>query len=466
MKSPTNENAPASDRGARKNDCLISRPQTPDLFKSEFKGYEDRRNAAACYKKRDKSKAGGPDYSGVMVTTEDLPSKVWVNIRERTGKNGHRYLTVELTVELRPWRDKRGKGRVVQKTLPVERWFEYIDSKLLWEKGELDCASYHAFIRAGSLGVADHLALAEVAERIRLAGDRPKEAKLKSQLSRAYAHAARDSQNRENLKLQIRRQKPVFQAYKLEKLARKIDYVIDDAWLWARSPITPWNRSPAGILHKLFHEGERVLVFTNYQTQGDIVWCHPGPSGNLAALDQLKTGCEQGVWFLANPVEGEWRELERLRSEHNPAGRTRRAEENITSWRYAVLESDKAPRDLWLNALFQLPLPIACVTDSGGDSIHALLRIDADSKTEWDRIVRRELLPALTELGADSQALTAVRLTRLGNCDRGEKGKLQRLLYLDPQPDAIPICQKPEREAPRAATQRLGQSLIRQGATL
>jgi hypothetical protein len=143
------------------------------------------------------------------------------------------------------------------------------------------------------------------------------------------------------------------------------------------------------------------------------------------------------VWFLANPCDGEfhWNPREEKDS--------RRSEESITSWRYAVVESDKANPGQWLKALVQLCLPISAIYSSGKRSIHALVRIDAGSKAEWDEIVRGELLPALTVLGADPGALTAVRLTRLPNCRREETGKPQRLLYLDSKPDGEPICRKP-----------------------
>jgi hypothetical protein len=193
-------------------------------------------------------------------------------------------------------------------------------------------------------------------------------------------------------------------------------------------------------------------VFDVYQSQGQSLWEHPGNSGDLSALDRFKYGC-RGVWFLNQPEDGQ--------KHRNPRQNklSRRSEESVTDWRYAVLESDKAPRDL-LRAIVQAPFRIAAITESGGSSIHILVRIDASSKTEFDRIVRGEWLPALTEMGADPQALTAVRLTRLGNCERAETSKLQKLLYLDPEPDGTPICQKPLREAPEAVWRRFRASMI------
>src|SRR5262249_4666909 len=107
------------------------------------------------------------------------------------------------------------------------------------------------------------------------------------------------------------------------------------------------------------------------------------------------------------------------------------------------VESDKAPADLWLKALVQLPLRISAIYTSGKASVHALVRIDAESKADWDEIVRRKLLPILVTVGADPGAMTAVRLSRLPNCMRGETKQLQRLLYLNDRPDHTPIYARP-----------------------
>jgi hypothetical protein len=103
-----------------------------------------------------------------------------------------------------------------------------------------------------------------------------------------------------------------------------------------------------------------------------------------------------------------------------------------------VIESDKAPKDRWLRALVQLPLPISAIYDSGGDSVHALVRIDAESKAQWDE-GRDAIKPHLVKLGADPGALSG-----LPNCRRENKKQLQRLLYLTDSPNCVPIYQKPE----------------------
>ena len=86
--------------------------------------------------------------------------------------------------------------------------------------------------------------------------------------------------------------------------------------------------------------------------------------------------------------------------------------------------------------MVQLPLKISAIYSSGGKSIHALVRLDAQSKHGWDQ-QRDQLRALLTPIGADPQAMTAVRLTRLPNVMRGTR--LQKLLYLNPQPTAKSI---------------------------
>ena len=65
------------------------------------------------------------------------------------------------------------------------------------------------------------------------------------------------------------------------------------------------------------------------------------------------------------------------------------------------------------------------------------------------------MMPFLVTLGADRKALSAVRLTRLPCCERVgtkdesgtyhsfDKPKLQRLIFLNPSPDLVPVCEMP-----------------------
>src|SRR5436190_1653682 len=78
------------------------------------------------------------------------------------------------------------------------------------------------------------------------------------------------------------------------------------AWFAARSPIPPDNRTPASFLHAIYEPGERVVVFDVFESQGQAVWTCQTPPFNADELDSFTTGRRCGVWYLCNPVSGEF----------------------------------------------------------------------------------------------------------------------------------------------------------------
>jgi hypothetical protein len=237
-----------------------------------------------------------------------------------------------------------------------------------------------------------------------------------------------------------------FEPSTLTRIALKLDGS-DSDWLPARSPIRPDTRTPASFLHCLYEAGEKVIVFSLFKSQGQCLWtCNPPPF-EATALDRFRSGQRCGVWFLINPVDGLFYPYEEGR-------KSRRRWESVTKWRYLLLESDKANRDEWLAVLAQMPLRIAAIYTSGDRSVHALVRVNADSKAQWD-IKCERMKPTLITLGADRKALKAVQLSRLPCCLRlGKENKdgtyvrfaeptLQTLLYLNPKPTDTPICDLP-----------------------
>jgi len=230
----------------------------------------------------------------------------------------------------------------------------------------------------------------------------------------------------------------------LQRLQRT-DWPVDEGWMIDRSPVSVAGCTPEVFLGHLYRPGERVLIFTKFNSQGQFLfWQGHGcyrladQPGVKAVRSELPKGGPEGVWFLCAPVDGQWYVNPRVFDQHGQPKKSRRSMEAVQAWRYMVLESDEADPRLWLNFLAQLPLPISAIYTSGGRSIHALVRVDAESKEMWDKI-KRVVLPLFTKLGADGGAITAVRLTRLPGCLRGNR--LQRLLYLNPAPDpgGVPI---------------------------
>jgi hypothetical protein len=310
-----------------------------------------------------------------------------------------------------------------------ERWRSFVDQQP-WTKGHLDRASYWTFLRGASLGIDPQTVIETVAHRITAAGDHPKSAKLNQQLRRAYAFAGAQQHNGTTCSFQ-KPERPAFLPDYARKFADRVPADIDTKWLRKHSPVSvPFLLTPAEFLSAAYEMGDQVLIFSDYRSQGQMLWQKYAFKVERDELDPFVRGHAEGVWFLSNPVDGH---------EHFNARQqkmSRRSEESITTFRYAVLESDCQPAEQWLKILVQLPLPIVAITSSGGKSLHALVRVDASSKSNWDQTIAA-IKPRLINLGADPGALTAVRLTRLPNCYRGDRR--QDLLYLDPRPTGEPI---------------------------
>lgn len=209
---------------------------------------------------------------------------------------------------------------------------------------------------------------------------------------------------------------------------------VDRDWFRARSPLPVEGITPGQFLESIFDVGQRILVFTKFFSQGDFLWevgrggyRLSAQEGTSAVRSELPTdGGKDGVWFLNQPVTGQW-----LQNPVHRDKKTRRSKNNVTQWRYAVLESDEADESDWLKLMAKLELPIAAMYSSGGRSIHALVRVDIKTYEELDDSLRKSFKKILCPLGADGGALTAVRLTRLPGCLRS--GRMQELIYLNPR---------------------------------
>jgi hypothetical protein len=228
---------------------------------------------------------------------------------------------------------------------------------------------------------------------------------------------------------------------------------IDESWLARRSPLDVAGVTPGAFLDAIFQTGDRILVFTSQMTQGDFLWW-AGKGGYRLSQERgvkaipsnLPAGGRDGVWYLVQPVSGLWEVNETLKLQEGQApqksGRwTRRSQINVTAWRNFVLESDTLEAAIWLKVLAGLRLPIVAIYTSGGRSVHALVRMEVPSKSVWDA-TRDYLRQIVCPLGADPGALSAVRLSRLPGCLRGQKA--QRLLFLNPKADGTAIQLLPE----------------------
>jgi hypothetical protein len=90
------------------------------------------------------------------------------------------------------------------------------------------------------------------------------------------------------------------------------------------------------------------------------------PKLRIATGSGERAAVQDRVCFMIQPVGRQWRFYPCQGRE------SRRSEESVKSWRYAILESDEVPASHWPTFLVLLPVPIQAIYSSGGDSVHAL----------------------------------------------------------------------------------------------
>jgi RecA-family ATPase len=118
----------------------------------------------------------------------------------------------------------------------------------------------------------------------------------------------------------------------------------------------------------------------------------------------------KGAYFVPNP----------FKTDDN------RKTENVADFRYVMFEADPPMRKTEQLARYRASnLPIVSLVDSGGDSLHALVRVEAANLSQYKE--RAELAKAKLGDGFDNTQ-DPVRFTRLPNVERKEKGSWQRLV--------------------------------------
>lgn len=109
-----------------------------------------------------------------------------------------------------------------------------------------------------------------------------------------------------------------------------------------------------------------------------------------------------GAWIRFNPVDGKGVK-----------------NENVTRFRYALVESDTIPVDDQYALLRKLELPIACLVHSGGKSLHAIVHVDADNIEEYrERVQLLYDFLAKNGLPVDTQNKNPSRLSRMPGVTR------------------------------------------------
>ena len=146
-----------------------------------------------------------------------------------------------------------------------------------------------------------------------------------------------------------------------------------------------------------------------YRTAEELITSlHRYPDDLGATVGDWKP--EAGAWIRFNALDGEGVK-----------------NENVTSFKFALVESDAMPIDEQIAMYRKLELPIAALVHSGHKSVHAIVRVDADSFDEYRKRVTF-LYDFLSSRGVkvDTQNRNPSRLSRMPGVTRN--GQVQKLL--------------------------------------
>ncbi len=191
--------------------------------------------------------------------------------------------------------------------------------------------------------------------------------------------------------------------------------IIDKGWIEGKEVIEPENWDPVAQLVKyletLFEASENVgYVTESWDKDGRHMptkGCCDRTAGQLIQqLNECKGDIgsvlgdyrpEVGAWIRFNPLDGKGVK-----------------NENVTEFRYALVESDAMDIDQQNAIIRALELPVACLVHSGKKSLHAIVKIDAANYDEYRK--RVDYLYNVCQkngLKIDSQNRNPSRLSRM-----------------------------------------------------
>ena len=208
---------------------------------------------------------------------------------------------------------------------------------------------------------------------------------------------------------------------------------IDKTWIEGKEIKEPVNWNPVKelttYLETLFESTENVGYVTETypieDSNGNIL--HKPKKGNydrtagrlIEELNKYKDDItcvigdytpEAGAWIRFNPLDGKGVK-----------------NDNVTEYRYALVESDKTSISQQNAIIRELELPVACLVHSGGKSVHAIVKIEARDYQEYQkRVDYLYKICAKNGLAVDTQNKNPSRLSRMPGIMRN--GKKQFLI--------------------------------------
>lgn len=196
--------------------------------------------------------------------------------------------------------------------------------------------------------------------------------------------------------------------------------ILDKNWIEERDIEEPkqWNpvREITTYLETLFESTEYVgYVTQSFEREGKAMPTKGVYARTAGELIQELYKCNGDIGKVIgdyNPQVGAWVRF-------NPLDGKGIRNDNVTDFRYALVESDTETLEKQNAIIRELELPVACLVHSGNKSIHAIVKIDAQDYNEYRK--RVDYLYNVCQkngLKIDSQNRNPSRLSRLPGIQR------------------------------------------------
>ena len=199
--------------------------------------------------------------------------------------------------------------------------------------------------------------------------------------------------------------------------------IVDRKWIEGREISAPADFQPhreiIRYLETLFEPNENVgYVMQSWEKDGKFLPANKGAYDRTAGqLIELLDKCNGDIGSVLgdyDPKAGAWIRF-------NPLDGKGVKNENVTEFRYALVESDNVDIEQQNAIIRELELPVAVLVYSGKKSLHAIVRIDAGNYEEYRK--RVDFLYTICQkngLSPDTQNRNPSRLSRIPGVQRGD----------------------------------------------
>lgn len=214
------------------------------------------------------------------------------------------------------------------------------------------------------------------------------------------------------------------QGWAPEKTAHELDWddeigkdykIIDEAWIETEEIKEPetWNPVHELItyLETLFESTENVGYVTEvWEKDGKFMPSKGNYDRTAGQLIEQLSKCNGDI----GAVIGDYKEAAGAWIRFNPLDGKGVKNDNVTDYRYTLVESDSMDLAKQNALIRELELPVACLVSSGKKSIHAIVKVDANNYDEYRK--RVDYIYSICKkngLEIDTQNRNPARLSRM-----------------------------------------------------